>query len=147
MEAKSRHRRGVLHQVGEFTYDPAVQGEFRGLFNKACQQKSPDLPFFIFLDVNLPASPETHPAERPWFKDIQEMISATDALENQPSDPFNAVFLTNYSHYYAGGQISPGGEYGFCVSLNPQTPLAAIDPVLSRIVGTLNRYNYIPKEI
>src|SRR5262249_18915643 len=57
VEAKSRVRPGVLNTKGEFNYTEDWRGIWQ-LVRAARKQKPPGLPFFIFVDVNLPPSPD-----------------------------------------------------------------------------------------
>jgi hypothetical protein len=71
IEAKSRRRAGVLHEVGEKDLNRAQEG--RGavrLLRKAVEQRPGDRPFIVFVDVNAPQTPGVPYREKKWFRDI-----------------------------------------------------------------------------
>lgn len=70
IEAKSRLRAGVLNRPGTFEYDGDARG-IQNLIRKAKKQRPSGLPFFIFLDVNLPSSAHLPPDEKPWIQDLR----------------------------------------------------------------------------
>ena len=55
VEAKSRHRAGVLNRRGEF--DREAPAEIKRLYEDAAGQNPGDCPLLIFIDVNLPLTP------------------------------------------------------------------------------------------
>ena len=137
VEAKSRKRPGVLNApAGPQGND--VRG-MQGLLRKAKKQGQPDLPFFAFLDVNLPSSPGVRPAK--WTKDLQEALS-TRCSAAAP-DPFTAIFATNFAgHYGAEDEKSLTHEW---VTVIPRHCTVAVEPpVLFRIDDVMPRYVRIP---
>jgi hypothetical protein len=70
VEAKCRHRAGVLNERGGPAEDP-LRGNIRAvrrLFTQATSKVPEDKPYFIFLDVNAPTTPEI---EKRWHEQIQ----------------------------------------------------------------------------
>lgn len=69
-------RKGALHQKGpEFNHRQTIPADVGNLFEKALGQNPGDLPFAIFVDVNLPHQPGRAGLEKTWVKDIQEMLA------------------------------------------------------------------------
>ena len=64
-EAKSRHRKGAIHEDGSFNMESDYKADVENLIYKACNQKPADLPFIIFVDLNLPLS-----GKNQWLQDI-----------------------------------------------------------------------------
>src|SRR4029077_19123154 len=70
VEAKSRRRSGVLHERGKYVAETApAQARIRGLFQEALDQDPGGVSFLVFIDVNLPLTPQTPPLDRIWVKE------------------------------------------------------------------------------
>ena len=91
VEAKSRHRNGVLGFVAPPQH--IGQGETTRVTveNILCKAlvKEPGKPYFIFVDVNLPAS-EKDPLGNPWFKEMADTVKKLEAEYSVGSFPANA---------------------------------------------------------
>ena len=147
VEAKSRHRKGVLHEKGKFDYDTDVKGDVWSLFKKARSQKPGNMPYIIFIDVNLPSSPDVPMDRIPWIPDIKTMLDNYGIPSTDNPDPFNALFLTNLSSYYGGNEgIASRGEFFVVAPQFPEVPLSK-PQVLNDIWESLGRYSYIPQEV
>ena len=147
VEAKSRVRPGVLNTKGEFDYHEDWKGVGQ-LVRKARKQKPPALPFFIFVDVNLPPSPNDPPDKKPWLRD---MIAAFDKSYEAPTaqnpDPFNALFPTNFAYYYGEDPAEPVyGEWGFIIPRFSETLLPDSRPI-DTTIESLERYGKVPEEV
>lgn len=147
VEAKSRRRKGVLNEEGELLASFEQRGDVWHLFNKARTQKPKDIPFIIFIDINLPLTPNVPFGQKVWINDVIKMINDYgEATPNNP-DPYNAVIFTNYAYYYSGiSSAVPSGEYSVCTTKYPETPLQN-NEIISIIVESVNRYGLIPDEI
>lgn len=146
VEAKSRRRKGVLNESGEYDYDTEIRGDMWHLFRKARSQKPENFPYIIFIDMNIRPTPDIPLDKKPWNQDILKMVSDYDKPTEENSDPFNALILTNFSYYYTGQSDAPLGEYFFVVSQIPQTKLND-QSILDDIFESVHNYNKIPKEI
>lgn len=144
VEAKSRRRPGVLHQLGLF--DPAkdVKGDVQSLFSKAKTQKPEGLPFLIFLDLNLPPSKQTSFFEKPWAEGVKQMLSKDGLPTKEKPDPYNALILTNHSYYFFEDQLAKGGEHGIVVPMFSE--MSFPQRVLSEVFASVERYGKIPRE-
>jgi hypothetical protein len=147
VEAKSRVRRGVLHERGEFSCDGDTRG-FAKLLKDACRQAPVDLPLLIFLDVNLPPTPALPPAQRGW---VQDLSSAVEELQRNSdesrADPYALIVATNFAHHFdtPDGVIAPT-EIGFFHARRPAIPLADA-ALLARVVDAVTRYGRLPREV
>lgn len=120
VEAKSRHRPGVLGRPGERQEKP--KAGVRRILNQALA-KSTQLPYAVFVDLNLPPSEATDIRELGW---IQELISEIDKRrdDKEGRHPYNLLMFTNYpQHYGADAAPNPGSQYVLVLSLKPRTPL------------------------
>jgi hypothetical protein len=105
VEAKSRHRSGVLGRAGVAPVE-AIKADLDRLLHDALKKETDGLPYAIFIDANLP--PVGAPGAPPrWVGDVQRMIERRTASAREP-DPFSAVTVTNYSWHYAGNTAVAG---------------------------------------
>lgn len=74
VEAKSRHRRGTLHEEGVATDPAGLLAEVDGLYKKAVEKNPGDMPFAIFIDVNLPHQPGHLGLDKTWAAEIRETL-------------------------------------------------------------------------
>lgn len=147
VEAKSRHRKGILHEEGEFNYATGVRGDVQNLFKKAISQKPLNMPYIIFIDLNLPASPHIDWNKKPWVADIKTMLDNYGTPLEENPDPFNALILSNFSSYYGGNNgVAPQMECMIIVSPYPDVCLKD-SQVLNEIWKSLKRYSDIPREV
>lgn len=104
VEVKSRHRRGVQGFMGGQDIAPGERVTIRQLVLEA-YEKSTSLPYYVFVDVNLPPVSEESVWAR-WMLELDQTMS--DLQAEGYSDPYPAtiVFFTNDpSHYLAANQI------------------------------------------
>jgi hypothetical protein len=134
-----------LSEIGES--DGVIKADVARLFREACAQRPNNLPYLIFLDLNVMPTPGVPMQQKPWLEDIKAMLDKYKDVSPENPDPFNAVALTNFSYYY-GGNLgdAPSGEYVLIVSPHPQFP--SRDPnALREIWESLERYSRIPEEV
>ncbi len=119
VEAKSRHRAGVLNERGAFRED--ARAEIRRLYESAAGQNPGDLPFLIFIDVNLPLTPDVPPMEKDWIREAMEMFEHRhqEGLQNYDT----ALILTNFGWHFERGEGAPAGENMWARTENPQFPV------------------------
>lgn len=147
IEAKSKRRKGVLHEEGSFDESTDFKGNIQYLFRNARTQKPEDLPFIIFIDLNLPTTPNTEPREKTWVKDIDRIYDKYKIKHSPNTDPFNALFVTNFAYYYGGNEgKSPTWESYLIKSDNPENKLEN-EWILQDLIESIQRYSEIPKEI
>lgn len=146
VEAKSRRRKGVLNESGEYNYNMDIRGDMWFLFKKARSQKADGLPFLIFIDMNIRPTPDIPLDSKPWNKDIVKMVSDYGEATEERPDPYNALILTNYSFYYTGQEEMPSGEYFFVISKVPETKLVD-STILDEVFESVHCYSRIPEEV
>jgi len=144
VEAKSRHRKGVLHHPGALNINAALKGDIYRLFEKALEQNPDNIPFMIFIDLNSPPTPNISFSYKQWYKDLKDMIYKYGKPTPKNPDPFNAIFITNYSYYFGGSDAqTPLGETLSIVSKYPRYPLA--NPlILTDIYNAVRYYGKVP---
>ncbi len=92
VEAKSRHRPGVLGMPGIVKKPEEQKADIGRLLRKALQ-KPTEHPYVIFIDVNLPPK-RGHTFTMPW---VQDVLRATDIINRDPyknPDPYNLLVFT-----------------------------------------------------
>jgi hypothetical protein len=100
--AKSRHRAGVLFERGAFADD--APAEIKRLYESALGQNPGGLPFVVFIDVNLPLTPQVPIIEK---NGVREAMQAFDHKIHSDA----ALILTNFGWYFSRSPQSPPGEF------------------------------------
>lgn len=109
IEVKSRHRPGILKFEGDLQSMNDVKIGISRLLNEAISQGPSDIPFVIFIDLNLPLMNKVKYPDRKWFQDLKTSIDNIGIASPENPDLFTAIFLTNFSyHYYKEVQINSG---------------------------------------
>jgi len=99
VEAKSKHRTGVLGFPGEKKSEQSIKIGVTSLINNAIA-KAINIPLVIFVDTNLPPSiaKKVHGKQQP----SEEFKVTFDKVKKDPSgkDLFNLMVFTNHPHAY-----------------------------------------------
>lgn len=121
VEAKSRHRAGVLGRPGAAEIGEMKAGLDR-LLRAALEKETDDVPYAIYLDANLPLSND--PARGlAWLPDVQRMLDTRAPSASSP-DPFSAITVTNFSWHYTGNTTTAARSESLLVlSRHPHSPL------------------------
>ena len=136
----------MLNARGDFNYEKDWRA-LRRLAKKAFGQRPDDLPFIVFLDVNLPPSPGVPFDAKPWLKDAFEAIDSLGLATKENPDPFNMLFITNFAIYFgATNKESPPGEWSVVVPRYPAIPLPNRG-LVDLLSSTIDRYGRIPREV
>lgn len=145
VEAKSRHRAGVLDANVQVKKKPNPKAQIIQILNQALK-KSVSQPYVIFIDLNLPFSPE--PAfQKKWFQEIHgSILTQLDDSSLTKRDKFNMIVFTNHPwHYGENNQPSPPLEPGIClVSKYPEKEFTN-DTVLNELMKAVQLFGNIPK--
>jgi hypothetical protein len=143
VEAKSRHRAGVLHEKGEFSVDAQpARARIRGLFQEALEQNPGGVPFMTFIDVNLPLTPHTPPIDRVWVQEAMKCFDDRKREGHAESD--SGLILTNVGWHYHRDIGAPPSE---SVTVRPEAPLFPIrEETWSLLTQALNEYGIIVDE-
>lgn len=143
VEAKSRHRPGVIHFPGEVQADPLMKANVRDLLENAVSQAPRDMPFLIFIDVNVPIDETLTGAELPWMQDVRGMIQRqSDAFPDEPN-PWNGIVFTNYAFHYATEREADTVQY---VAVEAGKPLIALPSAtfFGYLRTVLQHYGHVP---
>jgi len=144
VEAKSRHRPGVLHQPGTVDVQASARADVEHLIRDAEQQAPEGMPYMVFIDLNSPPVAAVPGADKRWFDDlVRQMAFLRNATPDHP-DPWNAVFLTNFAYHYgdSGADCPPGG-FLLAPSAHPRWQLPDPDLIL-QVWNGLSDYGRVP---
>ena len=142
VEAKSRHRPGVLNEPGDPNAEDPLRSDarmVRRLFKKAVEKAPAGMPYFIFIDINAPLDAEV---DERWRREMQAWIGRLPMPTPQSPDEFNALYVTNFSPHYDGDDISRGGSWLASLPFHVQEPLTA--DLHQPIQLALNTYGRVP---
>lgn len=141
VEAKSRHRPGVLGHPEHPTGSREVRAGIARLLNDALRKPFTH-PYVIFFDLNLPPSPEPL-RDKPWFAEIRDSLDRVPMNESA-DDRFNLIVFTNQPDHYGKHECpAPSGNVFSVLSSRPQiaaTHMAA----LAAVHHAADQYGAIP---
>lgn len=141
VEAKSRHRPGVLGHPGT----PRTGDELRAGINRLLRDafdKPASHPYVIFFDLNLPPSPVPM-IQEPWFNEIAESVERV-AKEKGDRDPFNLIVFTNQpDHYGEHDSPAPSGNVLSVLSQRPKN-VSANTNAIAAIHHAAEQYGTLP---
>ena len=145
VEAKSKHRPGVLGQPGERENSTEVNLRFGYLLNDAVAKQATH-PLVVFLDMNMPfetarrflSPPTPHPFI---LKTLNQMRKQHGGM-----DPITQLIITNHPNHYTKDHEIPNRAHMMGqISLCPLKP-ARIDALMA-ITHATNLYGNIPQEL
>jgi hypothetical protein len=110
VEAKSRHRKGVLHYPGVLSKLEEIKGDVGRLFNEALQQKPSGERFAVFLDLNMPIDKQHEAFEKKMWSDVREIVSQFPIDSPEKPPPYCLLVFTNWSWHYALNSFAGVGE-------------------------------------
>jgi hypothetical protein len=119
VEAKSRHRAGVMNRHGEF--DKEARAEIKRLYEDAAAQNPDDYPFLIFIDVNLPLTPDVPLMQKAWVKEALQAFDYREQEERENRD--TGLILTNFGWHFSREEGTPPGENCQARVEKPKYPL------------------------
>jgi hypothetical protein len=122
VEAKSRHRPGLLNEPGDKKEDLRVLATRN--FRDALKKDTQGLPFLVFVDVNMPLSDSFEDATESW---TQHMANFIHPLGMSPSEPakFAYAVCTNFSYHRTGA----GPVLGLAVVYD-KFPMFSVKPTM-----------------
>ena len=142
VEAKSRHRPGVLGFPGQRVPDEEIKAGVGRLFREALE-KPIKHPYVVFIDLNFPPY-EGKVFEKPWFTEVRNAISDIAGDVKKSPDKFNLVVITNHPHHYGEeGEPDPAKDT-LCI-LSPRPTIAAKHPnTILGIYDAAMKYGHVP---
>jgi hypothetical protein len=141
VEAKSKHRSGVLGMKGDREPDNEIRTRLGKLINDALKKPHKHL-LAIFLDLNVPpASPAVCTAD--WFKKFADPILCGIEVRGE-EDPWDLLVFSNQpDHYATDDGLAPGGYalgmLGKNARIGPQPP-----PELVALIDAAIKFGAVP---
>ncbi|NIQ79078.1 MAG: addiction module toxin, HicA family [Anaerolineae bacterium] len=143
VEAKSRHRPGVLHTAGSRDPQEPTARELIFLFEHALPQCPDHLPAAIFIDLNVP--PPRTGASRRWFEELLEAFKGEIGTSGPGKlDSFNVLFLTNFPYHWVGSDRAPSTQRGYITSFQPRHRFPM--DLIAEIYEAVENYGIVPEE-
>jgi hypothetical protein len=141
VEAKSRHRPGVLDRDGDLPDVDDLRVDVDRLMKRALEKETDGRPYIVCLDLNLP--PEQGENVEAWSAELHRKVLAPFGREatGEP-DRFSAVFFTNYSWHW-DGEKPAGNPMSFVIrGLDAAVPLLANEAEL--LAEAILQYGNVP---
>lgn len=141
VEAKSKHRKGVLGYQTDNSQDEKIKLKVVPLINQALK-KRPKNPLVLFVDLNL----SMDDAKRIFqAQEIIELLDRVKKLDNG-NDIFNLIVFTNHPYHYApDSEPYPPKSYSFVFSQSPE--IKTVYPKSLQDISTaVSMYGQIPNE-
>jgi hypothetical protein len=149
IEAKSKHRAGVLGQPGVPQPHEKLSLRFGKLLNDALA-KNPPHPLVVFIDTNLPYRAAErvlgrHPLDLNKPSSIMTALLDRDRKEHGGVDRYAMLVFTNHPHHYA--EPEELGPQKHLLSFVPRTPAGVTHmQALWDLHNAVNLYGNIPKD-
>ena len=144
IEAKSKHRAGVLGYPGKIVEISKTSLRFASLINKAID-KEPEFPYLIFVDLNMHPWAMKGFGDDPSFKKIAKSIDKIkkDELDR---DRFTALIYTNQPYHY-GDDCSPRPPdfHVVCIPEDPIYPMLNTK-LIEDIRAAIEQHKNIPSK-
>ena len=141
VEAKSRHRQGVLNERGAFRED--APAEIRRLYDQASGQNPGDCPFVIFIDVNFPLTPGVPALQREWAVEAMKVFSDREQEGLQITQD-TALIITNFGWHFSRDEGSVPGENIVAMVEHPKYPI--LNPTWNTLHRALSEYGKVVDE-
>jgi hypothetical protein len=150
VEAKSKHRAGVLGMPGVPQPHNKISLNFGQLINKALA-KNPPHPLVVFVDTNLPSRAARRLYE-PRIEDGKQipsrlLMALVDrvAKEHNNTDPYALLIFSNHPHHYKSPEEMNQHEKLLAVSARHPDP--AWRKAMEAFVRASSLYGNIPKDL
>ena len=152
IEAKSRHRSGLLGQSGDVPIYNEIKLQIDGLLYKALKKYANNIRI-VFLDINMPPRPGI-PFNKDWFPELCMSFSSIEIshIKGAPSPPAY-IFITNHPYHYVGEEdVEPQRDFVFTAINMPAFKIPNVDvamgqdPGIFKLWESINKHTTIPHE-
>jgi hypothetical protein len=146
IEAKSRRRKGTLHEHGDLPSFDEIKIDIFSLFNKAMMQNPNDKPFGVYIDINLPRPKHFQGINRDWKEIYFEKLQLEGASIFGETPP-TFVAITNSAWHYDKDNLTSAGEFYLTVPTSPKVKFPFKNEItLQAIMRSLTKFSQIPKD-
>jgi hypothetical protein len=143
VEAKSKHRDGILNQKGIFDTKAEHTGVSH-LLREALQKDSQNLPLIIFIDLNLPFYSDDNGKTNSLLQ-IEEAVNKRRRLLSA-NENLALIAFTNFPFHYGKPEETPPLT-NHCFAMPKEIQQTLPDIIKKDIEDSLLRYGHIPREI
>lgn len=144
IEAKSKHRPGILGQKGVPNAEGKLSLRFGALLNDAIA-KNPPHPLVVFIDTNLPYRVAERVLGQHPVSPIMTALLDRDRKEHGGKDLYAMLVFTNHPHHYVAADEPDPLKHVLAVVPNPPT-LVDHPQALEALYRAINQYGEIPNE-
>jgi hypothetical protein len=141
VEAKSKHRSGVLGMAGEREPDEEIRTRLGRLINDALKKPHKHA-LVIFLDLNLPSASPT-PGTPEWFTKIVDAI-LRDIDRKGKEDPWDLLVFSNQPDHYASSDDPVLGGYALGMLGKNARMSSEPPPAILAICEAANKFGTLP---
>lgn len=134
----------LMMAKGSLDWDEATTGDVVNRFKKAKTQKPSDRPFFIFIDVNAPLTPDLPANEKPWVKNLERVVDADRKITEVDPASWNAVCFTNYSNHYQETDAALPTESVVMMPMPGHVKFPVPTELLNEIQRAVYGYGFVP---
>ncbi len=143
VEAKSRHRPGVLGRPGEIEDPVEVKAGIGRLLQKALDKRI-EQPYIVCFDLNLPPFRAGNVLEQPQIRELMETIVQKEKDYPKDAFPITTIIATNFPHYYVANDVDdPRKDFIVSPSTHPQYAIRT-PGIADVLFKSLHEYDYIP---
>lgn len=143
VEAKSRHRKGVLGVPGTQSDPQQIALRLGGLINSAIR-KNHSNPLVVFVDMNLPVETVQSQFGKDDIRGLVKTLSQVDKEEGK--DLFNLILYTNHPyHYGVGDEPYDLDHLSIAKALAPKFELRN-PKIFDDIIVATKQYGHVPNE-
>jgi hypothetical protein len=146
VEAKSKHRPGLIGQPGQPEPHDRIRLRFGGLINDAVR-KNPAHPLVIFLDTNLPfraadrlLTPQSGNAPSRLLNKLLDQVKK----QHGGKDPYSMIVFTNHPHQYAAKDEKDPKKHLYSI-VSDDTHVPNVEALLS-LHQAVTLYGNIPNQ-
>ncbi|MFA6474227.1 MAG: SEC-C metal-binding domain-containing protein [Patescibacteria group bacterium] len=143
VEAKSRHRPGVIHTPGVMHEEQLIRGDVGRLIKSAMTQNPGDMPFMIFIDINCILTPGLNFPDKPWFMDIRNNVEELGEHDEKNPASENALYITNFSFHYQTDKEADPAEHVAIIERFTKHPLPDME-IYNLLHNGLTHYGQVP---
>jgi len=143
VEAKSRHRKGILNHKGIFDAETEHSGVSH-LLKEALKKDSQSLPLVIFIDLNLPFYSDSNKKTNP-MRQIEEAVHKRRRLLSA-NEHLALIVFTNFPFHYGKTKDAPPLT-NHCCAMPKEMQQTLLEKIKKDIEDSLLKYGHIPRKI
>lgn len=146
VEAKSRHRPGLLGRPGKLQSPEEIRLRIGRLLRSALAKRASDTRV-VFIDINMPPE-DAGPFANSWFRPLMNEVERVERsrISGRPAPPAY-VIITNHPYHYAGNEQPDPSKNYLMTAINipefkqqPNGSAGPIDPTILALWDSINKH-------